>query len=103
MGMDSGRVPPGMNPMNRLTPPGGRLPNPQSALSQMGNYSSSSSQVPPQANQGPPGMRGQPPPSQMGPQISGPNAALSPMPQMNMPPNQARWSGPQSVGPTSVT
>jgi hypothetical protein len=102
--VDPSRVPPGMNQMNRLTPPGVRMPNSsQSALSQMANYNSSSQQQS-QSNQGPPSnmvMRGQPPPqTQMGPQM-GPNS-LSPMP-MNMQQNQVRWPGPQqSGGPTQV-
>ena len=87
--------------MNRLTPPGGvRLPNP----SQMGNYNSPTSQQGPQSNQPPPpsmGMRGQPP--QGPPSLAGPNVALSPMPQMNIPPNQGRWSASQqSSGPNQV-
>lgn len=106
-----------MNSMNRSTPPGPRMPNtsqvPPSALSQMGNYNSPSSQpLPPsqvpQPGQPPSnmGMRGQPqgpPGSQMGgPQLSGPGNSMSPMPPMNMPTSQPRWPGPPSAGPAPV-
>lgn len=115
MGMEGGRVPPGMNPMNRLTPPGARMqgaPNqvPPSAMSQMAGFNSPNpaqqagqqgppGQVPPQApqqQQGPQVPPQQQPPQQQmrGPPQGPPQSQLGP-PQM--PPNNAAMS-PMPMG-----
>lgn len=103
MGMEGGRVPPGMNPMNRLTPPGARMqgaPNqvPPSAMSQMASFNSPNSSQ----QQGPPGQvpPQQAPPQQQqpGPPVPGPPQQQPPQQQMRGPlqgPSQSQLGPPQ--------